>query len=259
MKLRLQYVSKMFSSKIGTIKALDVDKFEVKRGEFVCLVGPSGCGKSTFLNIIAGLEKPTTGKVFVDGLESDGPCPDRLMIFQDLALFPWLNVVHNVEFGLRIKGIKPSERRDIAMRYIKMVHLSKFYKSSIHELSGGMKRRVAIARALAMNPEVLLMDEPFISLDAQTREILYEELQQIWAETHKTIIFVTHNVRVAACLGQRVFVFTASPGTIKSQFHIELPRPRSLTDPVLIRTAKSISEELKSEVQKFVKEEMNNA
>jgi NitT/TauT family transport system ATP-binding protein len=193
----------------------------------------------------------------MNGKPIQGPGRDRLVIFQELALFPWLTVLSNVEFGLRMAGVRKREREERAMHFLKMVHLTRFRHSYIHELSGGMKQRVALARALAMDPEILLMDEPFAALDAQTRDILHEELQEIWTATQKTVIFVTHNVREAACLGDRVLVFSTHPGRIKREFEIEYARPRHLEDPNLMVYAKTILAELKAEVEKVAQEELD--
>jgi sulfonate transport system ATP-binding protein len=256
-KLSLRNVSKNFHTKTGKFNAIQDLNLEVKAGEFICIVGPSGCGKSTVLNIIAGLERPDEGVASLNGKPIRGPGRDRLVIFQELALFPWLTAIKNVEFGLRMAGVAKREREERAMHFLKMVHLTRFRHSYIHELSGGMKQRVALARALAIDPEILLMDEPFAALDAQTRDILHEELQEIWATTRKTIIFVTHNVREAACLGDRVLVFSTHPGRIKKEFQIESLRPRHLEDPNLIVYAKTILAELKVEVEKVAQEELD--
>jgi NitT/TauT family transport system ATP-binding protein len=208
-KLAVESVSKRFRTNRGEeVHALDNISFHVNVGGFVCLVGPSGCGKSTLLNIIAGIERPDSGQVLTDGKPITEPGRDRMMMFQESALFPWLDVLGNVLFSLKLKpGLQPRERREVAEFYLKMVGLEKFIHSNIHQLSGGMKQRVALARALAPNPRVLLMDEPFASLDALTREQLYGDLQRIWQARKKTILFVTHNVREAACLGNRVLLF----------------------------------------------------
>ena len=256
-KLSLRNVSKNFHTKTGKFNAVQDISVEVHEGEFLCIVGPSGCGKSTVLNIIAGLEKPDGGQALVNGKPILGPGTDRVVIFQELALFPWLSVLKNVEFGLRMAGVSRKEREERALHFLKMVHLTRFSHSYVHELSGGIKQRVALARALAIDPEILLMDEPFAALDAQTRDILHEELQEIWAATRKTIIFVTHNVREAACLGDRVLVFSTHPGRIKQEFEIDYARPRHLEDPNLITFAKNILAELKAEVEKVAQEELD--
>jgi len=207
--------------------ALKDVNLEVRRGEFLAIVGPSGCGKSTFLDMIAGLAHPSSGELSIDDRPITGPALDRGIVLQGYALFPWRTVRENVEFGLEIKKLPKGERREIALRYLELVGLADFAERYPHELSGGMKQRVAIARALAYDPEVLLMDEPFAAVDAQTRENLHEELLRIWEETHKTIIFVTHSIDEAVFLADRVAVMTVNPGTIKEIVDIHLPRPRS--------------------------------
>jgi len=235
--------------------ALDRINLQVKAGEFLCIVGPSGCGKSTLLHLIAGLQQPTSGTVLIDGKAVDGPGTDRILIFQELGLFPWLTVADNVGFGLKMKGIPKSERKLKVGYYLRLVQLSQFADSYIHQLSGGMRQRVALARALATEPDVLLMDEPFAALDAQTRDLLHDELERIWAETGRTIIFVTHNVREAARLGDRVAVFTFRPGRIKREFAVEQPRPRQIEDPAISRCAKEILGDLREEINKSLEQE----
>ncbi len=228
--------------------ALDDINLEVRAGEFVCIVGPSGCGKSTLLHLVAGLQAPTSGEILVDGKPVQGPGTDRILIFQDHGLFPWLAVGQNVEFGMKMKGVPKAERNQRTLHYLQLVHLAKFKDSYIHQLSGGMRQRVAIARALATEPDVLLMDEPFASLDAQTRDLLHDELERIWSETGRTIIFVTHNVREAVRLGDRVVLLTFRPGRVKSEFPVDLPRPRSLEDPQVALAARAVLDELREEI-----------
>jgi NitT/TauT family transport system ATP-binding protein len=247
--LSLQHISKSFLNGSSRLVALEDINLEVKAGEFVCLVGPSGCGKSTILNLVAGLEKPDSGQVLVKGKPIGLPGPDRLFLFQEPALFPWLDVLSNIEFGLKAIGIPKAERRERAMKYLAMVHLEKFARFRVHQLSGGMRQRVVIARALAINPEVLLMDEPFTALDAQARDTLHQELQQLWAETGKTILFVTHNVREAVTLGTRVVVFTYRPARIKAEFSTaHIPRPRHIEDEGAIALVREITATLRHEV-----------
>jgi NitT/TauT family transport system ATP-binding protein len=249
-KLTIQNVSKTFSTHQGLIPALNNVNLEVMEGEFVCLVGPSGCGKSTLLNIIAGLEIPDSGQVLENGKAIPGPGQDRLVMFQEAALFPWLNVMGNILFGLKLKpGLSKSQRRELAEQYLEMVGLNGFMYANIHELSGGMKQRVALARSLAPNPKVLLMDEPFASLDAMTREQLYGDLQRISQEQRKTIVFVTHNVREAVCLGDRVFLFSQRPGRIRAEFKIHLDRPRNINSVDLAEYATTITRTLKELLQ----------
>ncbi len=245
-KLSVRQVGKSYRTKDGAVRALDGISLDVAEGEFVCLLGPSGCGKSTLLNIIAGLEAADEGEVVTDGALIEQPGRDRMMMFQESALFPWLNVRKNVLFGLKLKpNLRRKERVEVADFYLKLVGLERFQRSYVHELSGGMKQRVALARALAPNPKVLLMDEPFAALDALTREQLYGDLQRIWQERQKTIIFVTHNVREAVCLGDRVILFSPHPGRIRQEFKIDLPRPRDINSVELARHATAIMAALK--------------
>lgn len=246
-KLAIEDVSKGFQAATGHVLALDHINLQVNEGEFVCIVGPSGCGKTTLLNIIAGLETPDSGRVLADGKPITAPGRDRLVMFQESALFPWLDVFGNVLFPLKLKpNLTNKDRRDVAKYYLELVGLTKFERANIHELSGGMKQRVALARALAPNPRVLLMDEPFAALDALTREQFYGDLQRIWKERKKTIVFVTHNVREAACLGDRVLLFSPHPGRIQEEFVIDLPRPRDFNTVVLAEHSAKIMRALKS-------------
>jgi NitT/TauT family transport system ATP-binding protein len=246
-KLAIENVSKSFRGASGPVLALDRVSLNVAEAEFVCLVGASGCGKSTLLNIIAGLEKPDRGTVLADGKPVTGPGRERLVMFQEPALFPWLDVFGNVLFGLKLKpNLTRKDRRDVASYYLELVGLSRFERANIHELSGGMKQRVSLARALAPNPRVLLMDEPFAALDALTREQLYGDIQRIWKARRKTIVFVTHNVREAACLGDRVLVFSPHPGRIRDEFMVDLPRPRDINSVDLAAYATRITKALKS-------------
>jgi sulfonate transport system ATP-binding protein len=252
-KLVLERVSKWFQNSSMNVHALDDVTLRVAEGEFVCLVGPSGCGKSTLLNIIAGLERADSGIVQADGQAIIAPGPHRLMMFQEAALFPWLTVLGNVLFGLKLRaGLNATERREQAEYFLELVGLKRFMHSNIHELSGGMKQRVALARALAPNPSVLLMDEPFGALDALTREQLYGDIQRIWSQHRKTIVFVTHNVREAVCLGDRVILFSPHPGRIREEFAIPLPRARDINSVDLARYATDITRVLKGYVQSEV-------
>jgi NitT/TauT family transport system ATP-binding protein len=245
-KLSIENVSKTFQSASGNVLALEQVSVSVAEGEFVCLVGASGCGKSTLLSIIAGLEKPDSGVVLADGKPVTGPGRERLVMFQEPALFPWLDVLSNVLFGLKLKpNLTNKDRRDVARYYLELVGLSRFERANIHELSGGMKQRVSLARALAPNPRVLLMDEPFAALDALTREQLYGDIQEIWQARRKTIVFVTHNVREAACLGDRVLLFSPHPGRIREEFPVKLPRPRDINSVDLAAYATRITKSLK--------------
>jgi NitT/TauT family transport system ATP-binding protein len=230
--------------------ALQNIDLEIEQGEFVCIVGPSGCGKSTLLHLIAGLDRPTSGEITVDGGPVNGPGTDRILLFQELGLFPWLTVRQNVEFGLKMAGISKTERRDRARIFLRMVHLSHFEDHYIHQLSGGMKQRVALARSLALRPKILLMDEPFAALDAQTRDMLHDELERIWKETSPTIVFVTHNVREAVRLGDRVLLMSFRPGRIKTQFQINLNRPRHVEDSDVAYLSKEILGQLREEIDR---------
>ena len=226
-KVKIDNVVKKFNTRKGEVTALNGVNLDIKENEFICVVGPSGCGKSTLLSIIAGLAEPTDGMVYVDGEKVEGPGKDRGVVFQQYALFPWLTVRKNVEFGLKLQGKSKEECREIAEHYLKMVDLLQFADSYPKELSGGMKQRVAIARAYAVNPKVLLMDEPFGALDAQTRTQLQSELLETWEKEQKTCFFITHDVEEAIILAQRVIVMSARPGRIKDIIDINIPYPRT--------------------------------
>src|SRR6185436_10959831 len=246
-KLSIEEVSKSFKTASGPVLALDRVSLNVAESEFVCLVGASGCGKSTLLNIIAGLEKPDSGTVLADGKPVTQPGRERLVMFQEPALFPWLDVLGNVLFPLKLKpNLTKKDRHEVAKYYLELVGLSRFEPANIHELSGGMKQRVSLARALAPNPRMLLMDEPFAALDALTLEQFYGDIQEIWKSRRKTIVFVTHNVREAACLGDRVLVFSPHPGRIQEEFAVKLPRPRDINTVDLAAYATRITKALKS-------------
>src|SRR5437867_4305016 len=246
-KLAIENVSKSFRGASGSVLALDQVSLNVAEAEFVCLVVASDCSKTALLSIIAGLEKPDGGTVLADGKPVTGPGRERLVMFQEPALFPWLDVFGNVLFPLKLKpNLTNKDRRDVAKYYLELVGLSRFERANIHELSGGMKQRVSLARALAPNPRVLLMDEPFAALDALTREQLYGDIQEIWKARKKTIVFVTHNVREAACLGDRVLLFSPHPGRIHEEFAVNLPRPRDINSVDLAAYATQIMKALKS-------------
>ncbi|HEY7570852.1 MAG TPA: ABC transporter ATP-binding protein [Nitrososphaeraceae archaeon] len=249
-KLQVVNVSKkFFDTKNGIqVSAIENITLTIEDGQFVCFVGPSGCGKSTLLNILAGLDRPTNGQVVLNGQIVTETGPDRIMVFQENALFPWLKVIDNVEFGLKMAGIEKKTRFEISMRYLDLMQLSKFADLYTYQLSGGMKQRVAIARALVTDPEILLMDEPFAALDSQTRDLLLVELQLIWAKTRKTIVFVTHNILESVCLGDKVIVFTSRPGKIKAEISVEHRRPRLSEDTDLQRYQRKVLEELKEEI-----------
>ena len=249
-KLEAKNIVKYFSHDSHNLKALGGINLKIESGDFVCLVGPSGCGKSTFLRIVAGLEKPDEGQIIFDGQPVTETGPERIMVFQEGALFPWLKVQDNVEFGLKMAGISKEERAKISHRYLDMMQLTKFADSFTYQLSTGMKQRVAIARALVMDPDVLLMDEPFAALDPQTRDLLLVEMQLIWEKTKKTILFVTHNVAEAAVLGTKVVVFSNRPSIIKKEFINNFPRPRTAEDESLLKFQQDILLELRPEVKK---------
>jgi NitT/TauT family transport system ATP-binding protein len=247
MNLEIKGVRKSFHVRGQQITALDSTDLTIESGEFICIIGPSGCGKSTLLKLVAGLETPTNGEILAGGQPIRGTNPSRVLIFQDAALFPWLNVQDNIEFGLRMRGESRSRRTEISQKLLKMVHLSHFRQALVHELSGGMKQRVALARALAVEPSVLLLDEPFGALDAMTRDLLHAELQEIWLKTGKTMVFVTHNVREAVVLGDRVLVMSAYPGRIVAEHLIPLARPRKIENVEVTRLARCIAADLKLE------------
>lgn len=225
-KLEIRDVGKIYNTKAGETTALEKTSFTVADGEFVTILGPSGCGKSTILRIVAGLEESNSGQVLLDGKEINGPGPDRGMVFQSYTLFPWLNVKDNITFGLKLKGVSQKERDDLARHYLQLIGLEGFEKHFPIQLSGGMKQRVAIARALANDPKILLMDEPFGALDAQTRTIMQEVLLKAWEDTKKTILFITHDVDESIFLADSVYVMTARPGRLKKKIPITLARPR---------------------------------
>jgi NitT/TauT family transport system ATP-binding protein len=243
--LALRDVTKRFQGAAGEVTALENITLDVHEGEFLAIVGPSGCGKSTLLSLLAGLEHTNEGTIELDHEAVHAPGRDRLVMFQQDALFPWLNVLENVLFGLRLKpGLSDAERVESARYYLNLVGLGNKEKSRPHELSGGMRQRVALARSLAPNPRVLLMDEPFSALDAITREQLYGDIQEIFTKRQKTIILVTHNIREAVCLGDRVALFSPHPGRVQRVFDIQLPRPRRMNDPALATLAAEVTAEL---------------
>jgi NitT/TauT family transport system ATP-binding protein len=245
-KLVVEGITKWYRTGAANVHALDDISLEIGNGEFVCLVGASGCGKSTLLDIMAGLTKADAGRVLADGEPVVRPGRQRLVMFQEPALFPWLTAFGNVMFGLKLRDdLSNRERREIAWEHLVLVGLDDFAYANIHELSGGMKQRVALARALAPDPQVLLMDEPFAALDAMTRDQLYGDIQRIWSESGKTIVFVTHDVREAVCLGDRVLLMSPRPGHIGREFKISLPRPRDINSPALAELAAQTAAALK--------------
>ncbi len=257
--IALRGVGKSFVDAEGrSTVALEPVDIDVRRGEFLCLVGPSGCGKSTILNLVAGLDAPTLGTIAIRGEPVKGPGPDRTVMFQEAALFPWLTVLENVLFPLQVARVAKAEALSRAERYLRMVHLWKFHNARPHELSGGMKQRAALARSLVIEPEILLMDEPFGALDAQTADLLHAELEHIWRETHKTVLFVTHNPREAVRLGDRVIVLGTRPGRVKRVVSIDLPRPRDQEQRDVALLAAVLRNELKSEIEKVLREEVDD-
>jgi NitT/TauT family transport system ATP-binding protein len=251
-KLEARNIGKQFlavqRNEVKLISAIKNINLTIEDEQFVCFVGPSGCGKTTLLNILAGLDKPTEGEIILNGHPVTETGPDRIVVFQENALFPWLKVLDNVEFGLKMAGVQKNKRHERAMHYLEMMQLTKFADAYTYQLSGGMKQRVAIARALVMDPEVLLMDEPFAALDSQTRDLLLVELQLIWARTKKTIVFITHNILESVVLGNRVIVFTRRPGTIKDEISVKYKRPRLPEDENLQPYYRQVIDSIKSEI-----------
>ncbi|MCC8138285.1 MAG: ABC transporter ATP-binding protein [Clostridiales bacterium] len=253
MSLELKNITRSFEGSVReTLKDITLT---VQDGEFVCLVGPSGCGKSTLLNIIAGLDRPTSGELLMNGAPVAGPGADRAMMFQEHALYPWLNVIDNVKFGMKLAKVPKEEQDRRAEHYLKMVRLWEFREYRIHEISGGMKQRTALARALCLNSPVLLMDEPFSALDKQTTNKLRADLEQIWEETKKTIVFVTHSVEEAVFLADRIVVLSDNPGCIKDIFTVDLPRPREIDSAEFLAVRHKILSCVEREVEKLAKEE----
>jgi NitT/TauT family transport system ATP-binding protein len=256
--LEVRSLARRFQARDGAVTALDGVSFDVAPGEFVCLLGPSGCGKTSILNVLAGLERPSGGQALLDGRPIAGPGPDRAVLFQEPALFPWLSVRGNIELALELERVPVGERRERANRWLANVHLERWADAQPHELSAGMRQRAALARALAADPDILLGDEPFGALDAQAREILQNEVQRVWVESHgaKTFLFVTHNVREAVVLADRVFVMSAAPGRLLEEFRIHTDRPRELDDVLVTRVVSEIHDLLMQEVDASVAREM---
>ena len=243
--LQLRDVGKTYTSGERVVEALAPTQLDVAAGEFVCLLGASGCGKSTLLQLVAGLETPTTGTIAVDGTPVTTTSPDRVLLFQDAALFPWLTVEQNVAFGVQQSTRPAGEQERRVAEWIDRVHLKGFEQAYVHQLSGGMRQRVALARALATDPSMLLMDEPFGALDALTRDRLHHELETLWQATRKTVLFVTHNVREAVALGDRVLVLSPRPGRIVADVRVTLPRPRALEDLAVMQQASDLMKVLR--------------
>lgn len=248
MKLEIKHVSKKFNDS-NTHTLSDIN-FTIESGQFVTVVGTSGCGKSTLLNLIAGLDYPTEGEILLNGSPIKGPGAERTVMFQDHGLYPWLNVIDNVKFGMKINKVSPQLQEEKAQHYLEMMHLSDYKNYRIHELSGGMRQRVALARALTMDSEILLMDEPFSALDKQTSNRLREELQNIWQQTHKTIFFITHSVEEAIYLGDKVIVLQENHAGIRDEITIDLPRPRHVYDEQFVKYRKRILGEVREEDSK---------
>ncbi len=245
--IKINHLRKVFKTDDKETVALEDFSLDIREGELISIVGPSGCGKTTLLRMIAGLLEPTSGEVIIGNKKCEGPGPDRGMVFQEFALFPWRSVRRNVEFGLEMADVPKDERRERAMRYIRAVGLEGFEDHRVHELSGGMKQRVALARAMVTKPDVLLMDEPFGSLDAQTRNIMQMELLRIIERTNSTIVFVTHSVDEAVFLSDRVVILTKRPANIKEIVNIDLPRPRDRASEEFIRLRRHILQQLEDE------------
>jgi NitT/TauT family transport system ATP-binding protein len=240
--IRLDHVSKVFGAGDGAVVALDRVTLDVAPGEFVCLVGASGCGKTTLLNLVAGLDPPTSGQVSVGGRAA--------LMFQEAALFPWLTVGGNVELALRLRGVPRADRRRRTASLLRLVHLRGFARKRPHQLSGGMRQRVALARAFAQDADVLLMDEPFGALDAMTRDLLHDELESLWHDRALTVLFVTHNVREAARLADRIVLLSSRPGRIVATFDVDIPRPRRIESPEVSALAAEVTERLRAEVRR---------
>jgi NitT/TauT family transport system ATP-binding protein len=257
--IALENVSLRVSAPEGNIEILRDASLRIAAGEFVCLLGPSGSGKSTILNLVAGLARPTSGRVLEADAPVAGPGPERAVVFQDAALFPWLTLRDNIEFPLKLQRLGKQARAARSEELLRLVHLWRFQERFPHELSGGMRQRGAIARALATDPAVLLMDEPFAALDAQTREILQGELERIWRATRKTVLFVTHNVREAVRLADRVVLMGTRPGRILHEEIVELARPRAAADPLVLQLSNGIGRRIASEVEKVAREEADDA
>jgi NitT/TauT family transport system ATP-binding protein len=239
-RVALNAVSKRFGSGDNGVLALDRVSLQVQAGEFVCLVGASGCGKTTLLNLVAGLDHPSAGEVVLSGKAA--------LMFQESALFPWLSVGKNVELALRLRGVPRKERKTRVLELLELVRLEGFVDKQPHQLSGGMRQRVALARALAQEADVLLMDEPFGALDAMTRDVMHDELERIWRETHSTILFVTHNVREAGRLADRIVLLTSRPGRVAAEFNVDIARPRRIEAPDVSALTAEVTARLREEV-----------
>jgi NitT/TauT family transport system ATP-binding protein len=247
-RLQLHGITKHFNG--SSVHGVSGISLTCEPGQFVVVVGPSGCGKSTLLNIAAGMIRQDAGTVTLDGRTTDGPGPERAMVFQEHGLFPWLSAAQNIEFGLKMAGLPAAQRRERVAEALKLVHLTTSADKLVHELSGGMRQRVAIARALVMDPAVLLMDEPFASLDAQTRTLLHGQLQELWVQTRKTILFVTHSVGEAVRLADRIIVLHAHPGRIRREIRVQLPHPRNFDSADISQLVRLVRKEIEDEVNR---------
>ncbi len=255
MYLQLNSVNKLFTD--TDKETLQNISLEVQKGEFICIVGPSGCGKSTLLNLVAGLDTPTSGQIVLDGQEITKPGADRIVMFQEAALYPWLNVIENVMFGLAAAGHSKNRQKEIAEKYLRMVQLWHYRDYPIHQISGGMKQRTALARALALEGKLLLMDEPFSALDKQTIHILRAELEAIWEQNKKTILYVTHSVEEAVYFADRIVVMADNPGRIHTIVPVPLKRPRNLEDADFIALRKQILSQVQRSARKLAEEEFD--
>jgi ABC-type nitrate/sulfonate/bicarbonate transport system, ATPase component len=255
MYLQLNSISKTF--KETTKETLQDISLSVEKGEFICIVGPSGCGKSTLLNLVAGLDLPSAGEIILDGAKIEGPGSDRVVMFQEAALYPWLNVMENVMFGLEAAGHSRDEQREIAEKYLRMVQLWHYRDYPVHQISGGMKQRTALARALALDSKLLLMDEPFSALDKQTINILRAELEEIWEKMQKTILYVTHSVEEAVYFADRVVVMAQNPGCIRETIPVDLPRPRNIESEGFVALRKQILDQVQESARQSVAEEFD--
>ena len=257
MFLKLNSINKTFTN--TDKETLQDISLEVEKGEFICIVGPSGCGKSTLLNLVAGLDVPTSGEIILDGQQVTGPGPDRIVMFQEAALYPWLNVIENVMFGLDAAGHTKKEQLEIAEKYLRMVQLWHYRDYPIHQISGGMKQRTALARSLALDSKLLLMDEPFSALDKQTINILRAELEEIWEKNRKTILYITHSVEEAIYFADRVVVMAENPGQIKQIIPIRFERPRNIESPEFTALRKQILSQVSLSARKSVADEFDSS
>lgn len=249
--LEIKNLNKVYDNETDTLKNINL---KVEDGQFTCIVGASGSGKSTLLKIIAGLEKPTSGEIILDNEEVKGPSPERMVMFQEPALFPWLSVIDNVKFGMNIAGLSKAEQDEKAMHYLKMVHLEQYKDFAVHQLSGGMKQRAAFARALTLDSKMLLMDEPFSALDKQTTNHLRKELENIWEQTRKTVILITHSVEEAVFFADRVLLLSRMSHDLKKEIEINLSRPRDIKSPEFLKYRSEILEWIEKDVDYSLEE-----